>query len=387
MPKRRIPAVEWCSGKGYLSLQLLGLEAATSSTCLEISPTLCATGQQLASEAGLPLTYRVADVLSFSDEDLPFLVGSAPALHVALHACGGLHRRMVRGAVAARAAHIAVAPCCFHKHPPQGDGAAPVRLLSARAAQASQLVISWDELRLASASGCAAKRRDENLRTREITWRLAFAAWHRRVHAHVHGGNRDAALVSPNLDSIRGSSHSPNLDCSGLECDDIRCDRSEWDREDVRRCEDDRRRGGLDDDDEFGPGAVRLPSVPKLLLSQGDSARHTVDGFRAFCKWAVSAPGKSVSARAWLAYDLEEHLTEHEASLCLELGAAQAARLARLELVRHAYQRPLEQWLCLDVALYLEESGYSAEVRQLCERSVSPRNLLVCGERLGGLGD
>jgi hypothetical protein len=82
---------------------------------------------------------------------------------------------------------------------------------------------------------------------------------------------------------------------------------------------------------------------------------------------------------------IEEHLTKREASLCLELGAAQAARLARLELVRHAYQRPLEQWLCLDVALYLEESGYSAEVRQLCERSVSPRNLLVCGERLGNL--
>ena len=54
-------------------------------------------------------TYRVADVLSFSDEDLPFLVGSAPALHVALHACGGLHRRMVRGAVAARAAAFSAA--------------------------------------------------------------------------------------------------------------------------------------------------------------------------------------------------------------------------------------------------------------------------------------
>ena len=380
-----------------MSLQLLGQEAATSSICLEISPTLCATGQQLASEAGLPLTYRVADVLSLADEDLPYLVGSGPALHVALHACGGLHRRMVRGAVAARAAHVAVAPCCFHKHPPQGDGAAPAQLLSARAARASQLVISWEELRLASASGFAAKRRDENLRTREITWRLAFAAWHRRVHAHVHGGNRDAPLVSPNLDSIRGSSHSPNLDCSGLESDDIRCDRSEWDREDVRRCEDDDDGRGDGDDrardgaygasveGSFGPGAVRLPSVPKLLLSQGDSTRHTVDGFRAFCKWAVSAPGKSASSRAWLALALEEHLTKREASLCLELGAAQAARLARLELVRHAYQRPLEQWLCLDVALYLEESGYSAEVRQLCERSVSPRNLLVCGERLGNL--
>ena len=79
---------------------------------------------------------------------------------------------------------------------------------------------------------------------------------------------------------------------------------------------------------------------------------------------------------------LDDHLTDREAARCLELGAAHAARFARLELVRQAYQRPLEQWLCLDLALYLEEEGYAVEVRQLCERAVSPRNLLVCARRL-----
>ena len=50
--------------------------------------------------------------------------------------------------------------------------------------------------------------------------------------------------------------------------------------------------------------------------------------------------------------------------------------------VRHAYQRPLEQWLLLDQCMYLEEQGYAVQLRQFCETSVSPRNLLVLGERL-----
>ena len=31
--------------------------------------------------------------------------------------------------------------------------------------------------------------------------------------------------------------------------------------------------------------------------------------------------------------------------------------------------------------MYLDEAGYEVELRQFCERDVSPRNLLVLGRR------
>ena len=83
-------------------------------------------------------------------------------------------------------------------------------------------------------------------------------------------------------------------------------------------------------------------------------------------------PGLVAELDAWSA---------REAASCLEAAAAQAARIARLELARLAYQRPLEQWLLLDAALFLEEHGYAARLQAFCAESVSPRNLLVIGAR------
>mgnify|MGYP007045259341 CR=1 FL=1 len=36
--------------------------------------------------------------------------------------------------------------------------------------------------------------------------------------------------------------------------------------------------------------------------------------------------------------------------------------------MRHAYRRPLEQWLVLEQCLLLEEHGYDVELRQLCDK-------------------
>ena len=53
----------------------------------------------------------------------------------------------------------------------------------------------------------------------------------------------------------------------------------------------------------------------------------------------------------------------------------------RLELVRTAFQRPLELWLICDLALYLEEQGYNVELRKLCARTVTPRNMAIIASR------
>jgi hypothetical protein len=53
----------------------------------------------------------------------------------------------------------------------------------------------------------------------------------------------------------------------------------------------------------------------------------------------------------------------------------------RFELVRHAFRRPLELWLVLDIALGLEERGFEVQIGRFCARTLTPRNLLVVAER------
>ena len=49
----------------------------------------------------------------------------------------------------------------------------------------------------------------------------------------------------------------------------------------------------------------------------------------------------------------------------------------RLSIVRHAFRRPLEIWLALDLAVRLENDGYSVSLGRFCERRLTPRNLLI----------
>ena len=52
-----------------------------------------------------------------------------------------------------------------------------------------------------------------------------------------------------------------------------------------------------------------------------------------------------------------------------------------MELVRHLFRRPLELWLVLDRALFLQEQGYRVELREFCPRHLTPRNILIHAER------
>lgn len=56
-------------------------------------------------------------------------------------------------------------------------------------------------------------------------------------------------------------------------------------------------------------------------------------------------------------------------------------RVRALGLVRGIFRRPLELWLALDAALYLEEQGYRVRVGTFCPREVTPRNLLIHAAR------
>ncbi|MEH6491591.1 methyltransferase [Halopseudomonas sp.] len=62
-------------------------------------------------------------------------------------------------------------------------------------------------------------------------------------------------------------------------------------------------------------------------------------------------------------------------------GWQRLAQVRNLELLRGLFRRPLEVWLLLDRALYLQESGYQVQLGEFCPSSLTPRNLLLLAEK------
>ena len=62
-------------------------------------------------------------------------------------------------------------------------------------------------------------------------------------------------------------------------------------------------------------------------------------------------------------------------------GWQRLAQVRNLELLRGLFRRPLEIWLLLDRALYLQETGYRVRLGQFCEQQLTPRNLLLVAEK------
>ena len=102
-----------------------------------------------------------------------------------------------------------------------------------------------------------------------------------------------------------------------------------------------------------------VPSIKKSELSEG---------FESFCWWA--ADKKSLILSDQVDFDFYERL-----------GAQLFWNMERLSLVQQVFRRPLEMWLALDRALYLEEQGYQTSIEQFCERHITPRNILIRGRK------
>lgn len=62
-------------------------------------------------------------------------------------------------------------------------------------------------------------------------------------------------------------------------------------------------------------------------------------------------------------------------------GWQRLAEVRNLELLRGLFRRPLELWLLLDRALYMQEQGFSVRLGSFCSRQQTPRNLLLLAER------
>lgn len=116
------------------------------------------------------------------------------------------------------------------------------------------------------------------------------------------------------------------------------------------------------------PEIASLNAPPPSLPSMPDRYYH--QGFAYFCEESARRMGV-----------IFPH-TDNEAMISklerLETAGWQAqARVQRLELVRHAFRRALEIWLCLDRACWLQQQGYAVEMATFCETQVTPRNILI----------
>ncbi len=107
--------------------------------------------------------------------------------------------------------------------------------------------------------------------------------------------------------------------------------------------------------DEYLP----TPSLPLSVLR---------DGFINFCR--------RLAAHHQLDLPDERYLAGYESVM-----EARLAEVTALDLVRQLFRRPLELWLVLDRALWLQQNGFAVSLGRFCERPLTPRNLLIHAER------
>lgn len=60
-----------------------------------------------------------------------------------------------------------------------------------------------------------------------------------------------------------------------------------------------------------------------------------------------------------------------------QAGWSRLAQVRNLELVQGLFRRPLELWLLLDMALFLQEQGFTVQLGEFCPSKLTPRNLLL----------
>ena len=262
--------LDWCGGKGHLG-RLLALAWNCPVDSLEINPILCVQGRQLAQRAGVAHGFVEADALATT-------AWPCAGQHaVALHACGDLHRQLIRRGVEVGVSRFDIAPCCYYRGVGETYAAFSDNLA---------LTLSRDDARLAVTETVTAAPREARQRDREMAWKLGFDAWRREVGMTAYRN--------------------------------------------------------------FKP-------VPEAWM------RDSFAGFMArMCVREGVEPMPEAAAAHWE-----------------QAGWQRRDQVMRLSIVRHAFRRALEVWLVLDLAVHLENCGYRVDVGQFCERTLTPRNLLI----------
>lgn len=100
---------------------------------------------------------------------------------------------------------------------------------------------------------------------------------------------------------------------------------------------------------------LNCPTLPRSVLS---------GSFADFCRQMTER--KQLPLPDGIDFDIFE-----------QQGEKRVALVEQLEIVRQLFRRPLEIWLVLDRALFLQQQGYDVSIETFCERELTPRNLLI----------
>lgn len=271
--------IDWCAGKGHLARRLAQPQAP--ALCLEVDEALVSTGAQLSEKIRAQVSHRQADVL----HPLPAAYLGPLDTPVALHACGDLHRQLLRVTAERGCRQLGLVPCCYDR------SVAPRYHPLSALAQASSLQLEREDLRLPlceTVTGGQRIRRDRDL---SMARRLGFDLLQRKVT------QRDDYLNTPPLPV-------------------------HWLRQPFAA---------------FGQELARLKGLE--LPQEVDWPHWEMHGFQ------------------------------------------RLAQVRNLELVRGLFRRPLELWLVLDQALFLQQRGYAVQLGTFCSAELTPRNLMLLAEK------
>ncbi len=169
----KLPLTEWCCGK--LHLGRLAAELSTQDlTGLEIKPNLVKQAKSLSCKRKLSTSVTVHQCDVLQDDILPLI---PPKQHlIALHACGGLHIKMLKHGSQNCSPRMTLAPCCYHRF----NSTRRYQALS-KLGQNSQLHLTNEDLRLATRQCNIASAAETRKRKQLQAWRLGFDSLQREV--------------------------------------------------------------------------------------------------------------------------------------------------------------------------------------------------------------
>lgn len=161
MPQAGTPLLEWCSGKGHLGRWVAHCDQQPVVS-LELDTALCEQASQLAGRAQLDQQVICADALHEASKS-----NVRGRTVLALHACGELHRTLIKSAGQDGASGYRIAPCCYHKW--ADDHYQPLSHLAS-------LTLDQRALRLAVTETVTARSHDRRRLIRDQAWKLGFVA-------------------------------------------------------------------------------------------------------------------------------------------------------------------------------------------------------------------
>lgn len=173
---------DWCCGSGHLARTLAhnlnntpAAHAHRSVTGLEWDQALVQKGNQLAAASGDAVQIKQQDVMQLGD------FWPLEPHGVALHACGDLHRQLIRQAIHQHLPRLSFSPCCYHlTDQPHWQP------LSKQAQNSLLKGLDRTLLRLAVQETVTAPERVTRQRHQLNLWRLAFDGLQRQLRGQNH---------------------------------------------------------------------------------------------------------------------------------------------------------------------------------------------------------